>query len=159
MTFLAKFSYESWFATPLLPLDPPSKTVETVNTNPPDPLSAFPSSIRIDYTPTHPSSHQPCAYVNERVHWLIILKRIVSSSFISLWHPNQSDFPPNPRPLYRTWPSPKYEWSHGAFATDVACQQGTLSLQDTSVVRPAFWDLLMLQLLRQRESFTGSWWG
>ena len=36
---------------------------------------------------------------------------------------------------------------HGAFATGVASQQGTLTLPDTWF-RPPFWDLLMLQLLR-----------
>ena len=33
---------------------------------------------------------------------------------------------------------------HGAFATGVACQQGTLTLPDTWL-RPPFWDLLVLQ--------------
>ena len=36
---------------------------------------------------------------------------------------------------------------HGAFATGVACQQGTLTLPDTWF-RPPLWDLLVLQLLR-----------
>ena len=36
---------------------------------------------------------------------------------------------------------------HGAFATGVASQQGTLTLPDTWF-RPPFWDLPMLQLLR-----------
>ena len=36
---------------------------------------------------------------------------------------------------------------HGAFATGVACQQGTLTLPDTWF-RPPIWDLLMLQLLK-----------
>ena len=40
---------------------------------------------------------------------------------------------------------------HGAFATVVACQQGTLTLPDTWF-RPPFWDLLMLQLLRPNSS-------
>ena len=40
---------------------------------------------------------------------------------------------------------------HGAFATDVASQQGTLTLPDTCF-RPPFWDLLMLQLLRPNSS-------
>ena len=40
---------------------------------------------------------------------------------------------------------------HGAFATGVLCQQGTLSLPDTWF-RPPFWDLLMLQLLRPNSS-------
>ena len=40
---------------------------------------------------------------------------------------------------------------HGAFATGVACQQGTLTLPDTWF-RPLFWDLLMLQLLRPNSS-------
>ena len=40
---------------------------------------------------------------------------------------------------------------HGAFATGVASQQGTLTLPDTWF-RPLFWDLLMLQLLRPNSS-------
>ena len=40
---------------------------------------------------------------------------------------------------------------HGAFATAVASQQGTLTLPDTWF-RPPFWDLLMLQLLRPNSS-------
>ena len=40
---------------------------------------------------------------------------------------------------------------HGAFATGVACQQGTLTLPDTWF-HPPFWDLLMLQLLRPNSS-------
>ena len=37
---------------------------------------------------------------------------------------------------------------HGTFATGVACHQGTLTLPETWF-RPTFWDLLMLQMLRQ----------
>ena len=44
------------------------------------------------------------------------------------WLPNQSDFPPISCPLYRAWPSPIMSGFHGAFATGVACQQGTLTL-------------------------------
>ena len=40
---------------------------------------------------------------------------------------------------------------HGAFATGVASQQGTLTLPDTWF-RPQFLDLLMLQLLRRNSS-------
>ena len=40
---------------------------------------------------------------------------------------------------------------HGAFATGVASQQGTLTLLDTWF-RPPFWDLLVLQLLRPDSS-------
>ena len=40
---------------------------------------------------------------------------------------------------------------HGAFATGVASQQGTLTLPDTWF-RPPFLDLLMLQLLRPNSS-------
>ena len=40
---------------------------------------------------------------------------------------------------------------HGAFATGVASQQGTLTLPDTWF-RPPFWDLLMLKLLRLNSS-------
>ena len=67
------------------------------------------------------------------------------------WLPNQSDFPPITWPWYRAWPSPIMSGFHGAFATGVACQQGTLTLPDTWF-RPPFWDLLMLQLLRPNSS-------
>ena len=67
------------------------------------------------------------------------------------WLPNQSDFPPISWPWYRAWPSPIESGFHGAFATGVACQQGTLTLPDTWF-RPPFWDLLMLQLLRPNSS-------
>ena len=67
------------------------------------------------------------------------------------WLPNQSDFPPISWPWYRAWPSPIMSGFHGAFATGVACQQGTLTLPDTWF-RPQFWDLLMLQLLRPNSS-------
>ena len=40
---------------------------------------------------------------------------------------------------------------HGAFATGVAIQQGTLTLPDTWF-RPPFWDLLVLQSLRPDSS-------
>ena len=40
---------------------------------------------------------------------------------------------------------------HKAFATGVACRQGTLTLPDTWF-RPPFWNLLMLQLLRPNSS-------
>ena len=40
---------------------------------------------------------------------------------------------------------------HGAFATGVASQQGTLTLPDTWF-RPRIWDLLVLQLLRPNSS-------
>ena len=67
------------------------------------------------------------------------------------WLPNQSDFSPISWPWYRAWPSPIMSGFHGAFATGVACQQGTLTLPDTWF-RPPFWDLLMLQLLRPNSS-------
>ena len=67
------------------------------------------------------------------------------------WLPNQSDFPPISWPWYRAWPSLIMSGFHGAFATGVACQQGTLTLPDTWF-RPPFWDLLMLQLLRPNSS-------
>ena len=67
------------------------------------------------------------------------------------WLPNQSDFPPVSWPWYRAWPSPIMSGFHGAFATGVACQQGTLTLPDTWF-RPLFWDLLMLQLLGPNSS-------
>ena len=40
---------------------------------------------------------------------------------------------------------------HGAFATGVVSQQGTLTLPDTWF-RPPFWDLLVLQLMRPDSS-------
>ena len=67
------------------------------------------------------------------------------------WLPNQSDFPPISWPWYRAWLSQIMSSFHGAFATGVACQQGTLTLPDTWF-RPPFWDLLVLQLLRPNSS-------
>ena len=67
------------------------------------------------------------------------------------WLPNQSDFPPISWPWYRAWPSPIMSGFHWAFATGVACQQGTLTLPDTWFRSP-LWDLLMLQLLRPNSS-------
>ena len=45
------------------------------------------------------------------------------------WLPNQSDFPPISWPLYQAWASPIMSGFHGAFATGVACQQGTLTFR------------------------------
>ena len=67
------------------------------------------------------------------------------------WLPNQSDFPPISWHWYRAWPPPIMSGFHGAFATGVACQQGTLTLPDTWF-RPPVWDLLVLQLLRPDSS-------
>ena len=57
---------------------------------------------------------------------------------------HQSDFQPISWPWYRAWPSPIMSGFHGAFATGVVCQQGTLTLPDTWF-RPPIWDLLVLQ--------------
>ena len=46
------------------------------------------------------------------------------------WHPHQSNFPPISWPWYSTWPSLIISGFHRAFATGVACQQGTLTLPD-----------------------------
>ena len=56
------------------------------------------------------------------------------------WLPNQSDFPPISWPWYRALPSPIMSGFHGAFATGVACQQGTLTPPDTWF-RPLFGEL------------------
>ena len=63
------------------------------------------------------------------------------------WLLNRSDFPPI------SWPDIELDLHgitsglHGAFATGVACVQGTLTLSDTWF-RPPFGDLVMLQMLR-----------
>ena len=67
------------------------------------------------------------------------------------WLPNQSNFPPISWPWYRAWPSSIMSGFHGAFATGVAYQQGTLTLPDTWF-RPPLWDLLVFQLLRPDSS-------
>ena len=67
------------------------------------------------------------------------------------WLPNQSDFRPISWHWNRAWPSPIMSGFHGAFATGVACQQGTLTLPNTWF-RPPLWDLLVLQLLRPDSS-------
>ena len=83
----------------------------------------------------------------------VFLSRMLNDILIldQQWLPNQSDFPPISWPLYRACPSPIMSGFHGAFATDVACQQGTLTLSDTWF-RPPSWDLLVLQLLRPDSS-------
>ena len=85
--------------------------------------------------------------------YVVSLSRMLNDILIldQQWLPNQSDFPPISWPWYRLWPSPIMSGFHGAFATGVACQQGTLTLPDTWF-RPPFWDLLMLQLLRPNSS-------
>ena len=67
------------------------------------------------------------------------------------WLPYRSHFPPISWPLYRAWFHRIMSGFHGAFATGVASQQGTLTLPDTWF-RPPVWDLLMLQLLRPNSS-------
>ena len=79
--------------------------------------------------------------------WMAIRTEYTDSTLDQQWLPNQSDFPPISWPLYRAWPSPIMSGFHGAFATGVGCQQGTLTLPDTWF-RPPSWDLLVLQLLR-----------
>ena len=60
------------------------------------------------------------------------------------WLPNHSDFPPISWPLYRAWLSPIMSGFDGAFATGMACQQGTLTLPDTWFrPPPPWWDLLV----------------
>ena len=73
-----------------------------------------------------------------------------------IWSLTKSDFPTNQTPpiawpWYRAWPSPIMSDFHGAFATGVACQKGTLTLLDTCFC-PPLWDLLVLQLLRSDSS-------
>ena len=84
-----------------------------------------------------------------------ILSILIINSYLNdvniLVEASQSDFPPVSWPWYRAWPSPIMSGFHGAFATGVAWQQGTLTLPDTWF-RPPFWDLLMLQLLRPNSS-------
>ena len=84
---------------------------------------------------------------------IVSLSRMLNDILIldQQWLPNQSDIPPISWPLYRAWPSPIMSGFHGAFATGVASQQGTLTLPDTWF-RPPFWDLLMLHLLRPNSS-------
>ena len=67
------------------------------------------------------------------------------------WLPNRSDFQPI------SWPDTELDLHrimsgfHGAFATGVACQQGTLTLPGTWF-RPPFWDLHAFQFLRPDSS-------
>ena len=59
---------------------------------------------------------------------------------MTFWPLTNSDFPTNQTfhqiswPLYLAWPSPIMSGFHGAFATGVACQQGTFTIQDTCSV-------------------------
>ena len=77
------------------------------------------------------------------------LSRILNDILIldQQWLPNQSDFPPISWPSYRAWPSPIMSGFHGAFATGVACQQGTLTTPDT-LFCPFCGGLHVLWLLR-----------
>ena len=63
----------------------------------------------------------------------VSLSRMLSDILIldQKWLPNQSDSPPISWPSYRAGPSPIMSCFHGAFATGVECQQGTLTLPDT----------------------------
>ena len=75
---------------------------------------------------------------------------------MTFWSLTNSDFPTNQtfhqfHDLDTGLDLPIMSRFHGAFATGVACQQGTLTLPDTWF-RPSFWDLLMLQLLRPNSS-------
>ena len=83
----------------------------------------------------------------------VFLSRMLNDILIldQQWLPNQSDFPRISWHWYRAWLSPIMSGFHGAFATGVACQQGTLTLPDTWF-RPPLWDLLVLQLLKPDSS-------
>ena len=68
------------------------------------------------------------------------------------WQANLSDFSPISWSWNWAWTSPLdlhriTSGFHGAFATHVACQQGMLTFPET-LLRPPFWDLLLLQFLR-----------
>ena len=68
------------------------------------------------------------------------------------WLPYRSDFSTGFHDLYTECDLHRImSGFHGAFATGVVSQQGTLTLPDTWF-RPPFWDLLMLQLLRPNSS-------
>ena len=90
---------------------------------------------------------------NNHVYSKVSLSRMLNDILIldKQWLLNQSDFPPISWPWYRAWPSPIMSGFHGAFATGVACQQGTLTLPDTWF-RPQLWDVLVFQLLRPDSS-------
>ena len=76
---------------------------------------------------------------------------------MTFWLLTNSDFPTDQtfhqfHDLYTELDLPRImSGFHGAFATGVASQQGTLTLPDTWF-RPPFWDLLMIQLLRPNSS-------
>ena len=84
-------------------------------------------------------------------------KVFVLISFFLFWPLTNSDFPTDQtfhqfHDLYTELDLHRImSGFHGAFATGVASQQGTLTLPDTWF-RPSFWDLLMLQLLRPNSS-------
>ena len=70
------------------------------------------------------------------------------------WLSYRSDFPPISWPLYRSWPSPNYEWFPWSMEQ---LQRVWLASRErlpfrTPWFRPPFWDLLMLQLLRPNSS-------
>ena len=63
------------------------------------------------------------------------------------WHPNRSDFPLISWHWYRTWPSPNYERFPWSVCNGCGMPAGNAYPSGTCF-RPAFSDLLMLQLLR-----------
>ena len=74
-----------------------------------------------------------CRYGDLIQQYEVSLSRMLNDILIldQQWLPNQSDFPPSSWHWYRAWPSPIMSGFHGAFATGVACQQGTLTFPDT----------------------------
>ena len=115
-----------------------------------------PSNKPIQLAPRHDLDIWPSSRLN-----LLLRGRRKFSEFpcfiLTVWPLTNSDFPTDQtfhqcHDLYTELGLHRIvSGFHGAFATGVASQQGTLTLPGTWF-RPTFWDLLMLQLLRPNSS-------
>ena len=91
------------------------------------------------------------------INYKNIARSVMHECWMTFWPLTNSDFPTDQNfsqfhDLYTELDLHRImSGFHGAFATGVASQQGTLTLPDTWF-RPQFWDLLMLQLLRPNSS-------
>ena len=63
------------------------------------------------------------------------------------WLPNQSDFSPISWPWCRLWPLPNYEWFPWSICNGCGMPAGK-AYPSGHLLRPPFWDLLVLQFLR-----------
>ena len=65
------------------------------------------------------------------------------------WLPNRSDFPPIPWPLYRSWPSPNYEWFTGSICNG-CCKPAGNAYPSVHLVPSPFLGLACAQIVETR---------